>query len=125
MTTRTTKSTVTFARPFILGESGELFPAGRYSIETDEELLEGISFPVYHRTATMMQLDANPSRRGISEVILIDPQQLEAALAADAVAAPLAKRAESHPLIAPGHSIQGGKQPDEALNDVQLTKAMP
>ena len=56
MTMRTTKSTVTFVRPFRLGAFGEQLPAGRYPIETDEELLEGMSFPAYQRTATMMQL---------------------------------------------------------------------
>ena len=61
MTTRTTKSTVMFTRPFNLtGFDGEQ-PAGSYSVETDEELLEGMSFPAYRRMATMMQLDA-PSR---------------------------------------------------------------
>jgi hypothetical protein len=83
MTMRTTERTVTFARPFRLGEFGEPFPAGRYSIETDEELLEGVSFPVYRRTAAMMQLIADPRRRGVTEIAVIDPQQFEAALAAD------------------------------------------
>lgn len=82
MTTRTTKRTVTFARPFTLGESSEEFPAGRYAIETDEELVEGISFPAYLRTATIMQL-VEPHRAGITEVFRIDPRELEAALIAD------------------------------------------
>ena len=56
MTTRTTKSTVSFTRPFSLsGFDGEQ-PAGSYSVETDEELLDGVSFPAYRRMATMMQL---------------------------------------------------------------------
>jgi hypothetical protein len=46
MTMRTTKSTVTFVRPFRLGPFGEQFPAGRYSIETDEEVLDGCIFPL-------------------------------------------------------------------------------
>lgn len=59
MTTRTTKSMVTFTRPFNLtGFDGEQ-PAGSYSVETDEELLEGVSFPAYRRMATMMQVDAS------------------------------------------------------------------
>jgi hypothetical protein len=84
MTTRTTKSTVIFKRPFSLsGFDGEQ-PAGSYSVETDEELLDSVSFPAYRRLATMMQLDAKtvgPS--GILQVAVIDPLQLEAALAAD------------------------------------------
>lgn len=80
---RTTKSTVTFARPFRLGAFGEQFPAGRYHIETDEELLEGVSFPAYRRTATMMQLIADPLHLGVTEVVMIDREQLREALAAD------------------------------------------
>lgn len=85
MTTRTTKSTVTFTRPFTLsGFDGEQ-PAGSYSVETDEEMLDGVSFPAYRRLATMMQLDAKTiGPGGILQVAVIDPGQLEAALAADA-----------------------------------------
>lgn len=89
MTTRTTKSTVTFARPFRLGALGDQYPAGRYPIETDEELLEGISFPVYRRTATTMQLIADPRHVGVTEFAMIDPERLAEALAADAAQAPL------------------------------------
>jgi hypothetical protein len=85
MTTRTTKSMVTFKRPFNLnGFDGEQ-PAGSYSVETDEEMLEGVSFPAYRRMATMMQRDA-PARGSASilQVAVINPDELAAALAADA-----------------------------------------
>src|SRR5688572_25579343 len=88
MVMRTTKSTVTFVRPFRLGAFGEQLPAGRYPVETDEELLEGVSFPVYRRTATMMQLIADPLHAGVTEIAMIDPAQLAEALAADAAQAP-------------------------------------
>ncbi len=89
MTTRTTKSTVTFKRPFNLsGFDGEQ-PAGSYSVETDEELMEGMSFPAYRRMATMMQLDASSrGSAGILQVAVIDPEQLAAALTADATRDP-------------------------------------
>ena len=92
MAMRTTKSTVTFVRPFRLGAFGEQLPAGRYPIETDEELLEGMSFPAYRRTATMMQLIADPLHPSVTEIAMVDPQQLEEALAADAVQAPVIQR---------------------------------
>ena len=82
---------MTFAHPFRLEESGPEFPAGRYFIETDEELVDELSFPFYRRTATMMQLIADPLRPGITETAVIDPMQLEAALAADAAPAAQAK----------------------------------
>jgi hypothetical protein len=117
--------TLTFARPFRLGEFGEPFSAGRYSIETDEELLEGVSFPVYRRTAAMMQLIADPRRRGVTEIAVIDPQQFEAALAADTAQAPIAELGELRPLIAPGRLSDGGAQPEEGAVNVYLAKVEP
>jgi hypothetical protein len=84
MATRTSKRTVTFVRPFMLGGSSVEFPAGRYFIETDEGRVDELSFPFYRRTATMMQLIADPLRPGITETAVIDPLDLEAALKADA-----------------------------------------
>lgn len=85
MTTRTIKRTVTFKRAFSLsGFDGEQ-PAGTYSVETDEELLQDVSFPAYRRMATMMQIEPGPvTQGGVVQVAVIDPQQLEAALAVDA-----------------------------------------
>lgn len=89
MTMRTTKSMVTFTQPFNLaGFDGEQ-PAGSYSVETDEELLEGVSFPAYRRMATMMQLDARArGSSGVLQVAVINPDELAAALAADAARNP-------------------------------------
>jgi len=89
MTMRTTKSTVTFVRPFRLGEFGEQLPAGRYPMETDEGLLPGMSFPAYQRTATLMQLMPDPERPGVTEIALVDPRQLEEALTMDRLQAPV------------------------------------
>jgi hypothetical protein len=88
MTTRTVRTTVTFERPFSLGGFDGQQPAGSYSVETDEELLEDLSFPAYRRMATMMQLRSGASLKsntsGILQVAVIDPVQLAAALVADA-----------------------------------------
>lgn len=52
MTERTTRKMVRFVRPAILaGISGEL-PAGSYEIETDEEMIPGLSFQSYRRVRT-------------------------------------------------------------------------
>ena len=87
MTTRTIRTTVTFTRPFSLSGFDGQQPAGSYSVETDEELLEGVSFPAYRRMATMMQLSSDAglksSASGILQVAVIDPRQLATALAAD------------------------------------------
>jgi hypothetical protein len=86
MATRTAKRTVTFTQPFRVGEFGEQLPAGRYPVETDEELLEGVSFLAYRRTATVMQLTADS---GGAAFATIDPAQLAEALAADITPAPI------------------------------------
>jgi hypothetical protein len=83
MAARTTETTVTFRRPFMLAAIEEVQPAGTYRIETDEELLEGLSFQVFHRVATMMHLPAMSGTGGRRQVITVDPADLAAALEAD------------------------------------------
>ncbi|MBC8337274.1 MAG: hypothetical protein H8E39_01150 [Alphaproteobacteria bacterium] len=91
MTIRTSKKTVTFRRPFILAELDGVQPAGVYAVETDEELLEGISFPAYRRISTLIRLHAKPDRPGIVQTLYIDPKDLDAALMRDSepVASPV------------------------------------
>lgn len=83
MTTRTSKKTVSFRRPFVLGGFDEVLPAGAYSVETDEELLGGISFPVYRRLLTLIHLHAKPGHPGLTQTLTIDPNELDAALKRD------------------------------------------
>jgi hypothetical protein len=83
MTTRTSKKTVTFRRPFSLGCFDEKLPAGDYIVETDEELLEGLSFPAYRRKLTLIYLHASPRRPGLRQALPIDPDDLDAALMRD------------------------------------------
>jgi hypothetical protein len=84
---RTTQTNVTFAHSFTLGSHGEELPAGRYLIELEEELIQGVSFPAYQRTATMMHLLPNPQRPGVTEVVVVDHEDLQEALAEDAARA--------------------------------------
>ena len=91
MTTRTSKRTVTFARPFRLDISGAEFPAGRYFIEIDGRVPDELSFPFYRQSATMMQLIADPLGSGVTAMTVIDLLQLEAALEADAAPTPEAE----------------------------------
>lgn len=101
MAMRTKKRTVSFVRPFMLGEFSEQFPAGRYSIETDEELLDGMYFPAYVPGTTSMQLIADQRCPGITEPAVIDSFQLDAALALDAVLASMTGCGQSSSLIPP------------------------
>ncbi len=81
MSTRTTNRTVSFTRPFLMSGIGGVCPAGTYVIETDEELLEPLSFVAYRRMSTSIQV---PRQLGRTETYVIDPEALEAALAKDA-----------------------------------------
>lgn len=80
MTTRTTRKTVTIARPFCFSGMDGTQPPGTYTVETDEELIEELSFPVYRRTATVMLLPSPSGGAGSGQVVNIDPLELEAAL---------------------------------------------
>ncbi len=83
MTVRTTRKTVTFAKPFLLDESGDLLPAGSYVVETDEALVEGLSFPVYRRVLTVISPLGKPGESLLTKALTVDPEQLDAALQRD------------------------------------------
>jgi hypothetical protein len=87
MTIRTSLTNVTFGRPFVLGGFDEKFPEGIYTVETDEELLEGISFLAYRRISTLIHLKPDPRYPGRMRTLAIDPKELDAALARDQAAA--------------------------------------
>jgi hypothetical protein len=64
-------------RPSILAEGDRPNIAGwRLSGRDDEELIEGVSFPVYRRVSTMIFI---PGQNASSvEMVAIDPQELQA-----------------------------------------------
>lgn len=79
--TRTERSKLTFGRPFTLKGGERSFPAGAYELVTEEELIEGLSFPAYRRIASWIFVPAqNP---GTTEMIMIDPVNLAAVHASD------------------------------------------
>lgn len=83
MTIRTTTKIVTFRRPFCLRGVDRLLPPADYSVMTDEELIEGLSFPAYRRVSTAIYV---PAETGCAvEMVTIDPLDLQAAQDQDAV----------------------------------------
>lgn len=77
---RTTKSTVTFQRSFILNkEVGEL-PAGTYEVETDEEEILTADWSGHRRVATYFYVET----RSATRTLVIDSCDLESALERDA-----------------------------------------
>jgi hypothetical protein len=83
MNSRTTRSAVTFARPFRIAGYEDELPAGDYQVDVDEELLEGLSFEAYRRTGTYLLVGSQAGGRGSAEMRPIDPRDLEAALVRD------------------------------------------
>lgn len=81
MLTRSLRSTVVFRRPFVLKGLDREQPAGTYDVHTEEELLEGLTFPAYRRVSTM--LTRRLATSGTTEAQFVDPAELERALAAD------------------------------------------
>jgi hypothetical protein len=83
MTIRTTRTTVTFNRAFVLAGLDEEQPAGVYDIETDEERMEGLSFSAYRRVQTLIHLHPKTGNPTLIQTMKIDPDELDAALQRD------------------------------------------
>ncbi|MBL4915607.1 hypothetical protein [Szabonella alba] len=83
MIMRSSRSTVIFANPFTLaGYPGEL-PAGCYDILIEEELLQGLSFEAYRRTATYLMVEGKGGHGGKTEMRIITEMDLQEALSRD------------------------------------------
>jgi hypothetical protein len=84
MTMRTQRTMSAFAQPFLLKGVDRVLPPGTYEIVTEEELIDGLSFPVYRRVSTVIFV---PGQVGSSiEMVPIDPLDLAAAHERDAAA---------------------------------------
>src|SRR5258707_15160103 len=84
MATRTQRKTVAFGHPFRLKGVDRVLPPGDYEVLTDEELIEGLSFPVYHRVSTAIIVPAQSHQASSVVMMVIDPRDLQAAQARDA-----------------------------------------
>ena len=84
MTVRTSRETVTFTQPFSLSGIDEEQPAGTYTVETDEELRPGLSFPAYRRIASLIFLRSRCGGPVVEEIANVDPLELQAAQERDA-----------------------------------------
>jgi len=75
---------VTFRLPFRIKGIDRELPAGAYEVVSDEELIEGLSFPCFRRVATMIMVPAPPPHRSSTEMISINSADLADARQADA-----------------------------------------
>ena len=89
MTTRTQRQTVRFRHPFRINSIDRQLALGAYEIITDEEMIEGLSFPCFRRVATMIMVPGAPPQRyamemiSISSIDLSDAQRIDASAPRD------------------------------------------
>ena len=101
MLNRTRREDIVFKRPFTLKGWAEPQPAGAYTVDIEEELIEGLSFPAYRGVSTMITRQAD--RAGaLVQAIPVDPGELAKARAADGAAGESAPRGPDPPPRAPG-----------------------
>jgi hypothetical protein len=87
MTIRSRRETVTFKHAFQIRGIDRLLPAGAYEVVTDEEMIEGLSFPSFRRVATMIMVPAAQSHGSTMEMVSIGSVDLADAQRIDASAA--------------------------------------
>jgi hypothetical protein len=86
MTTRSRRETVHFKHSFRIGGVDRTLPAGAYEVVTDEEMIEGLSFPCFRRVATLMMIPGAAPRQSAMEMISISSVDLSDAQREDASA---------------------------------------
>jgi hypothetical protein len=79
MTDRTTESEITFTHPFQLSAFLRPMAAGTYRVTTDEDLIQGLSYLAYKRSATMLHIPAIGAASNTRQYVRVDPTELEAA----------------------------------------------
>jgi len=80
MKSRTTKKTVMLTEPFSLRGCSQSLEPGVYLVETDEELLEGLSFRAFQRTKTFIHLHSSLGRPGTSRTLSVSGDDLDTAI---------------------------------------------
>jgi hypothetical protein len=86
MTTRSRRETIHFQHPFRIKGIDRLLPAGAYEVVTDEEMIEGLSFPCFRRVATLIMVPGAVPRTSSMEMISISSVDLSDAQRDDASA---------------------------------------
>lgn len=84
MKTRSRTEKVVFLHPFLLKGVDRTLPAGTYEILSEDELIDGLSFPVYRRLNTFIMAPAALPYQASTEMIPITPLDLANAQRIDA-----------------------------------------
>jgi hypothetical protein len=107
MAKRTTSKIVTFTKPFVLADFDEVLPAGNYVVDTEENLIDGLSFAAYFRSTPTIYLPSASANPGLWRTMNVDPKELDMALTRDRESSP-PTTASVHPTAASGmqrHSL--------------------
>ncbi|WP_040307959.1 hypothetical protein [Afipia felis] len=86
MTIRSRRDKFVFNHPFRIKGIDRLLAAGAYDVVTDEEMIEGLSFPCYRRIATMIMVPGALPHQHSMEMLPITSVDLADAQQRDAVA---------------------------------------
>jgi len=84
MTTRSRRETVHFKHSFRIKGVDRLLPPGPYEVITDEEMIEGLSFPCFRRVGTLMMVPGAAPRHSTMEMVSISSVDLSDAQREDA-----------------------------------------
>jgi len=81
---RSSTAKVTFSSPFSLPGISRELPAGDYEVVVEEELLLGLTFEAWRRTATYLTVNGRGGHSGRTELHAISDSDLNMALKRDA-----------------------------------------
>jgi hypothetical protein len=84
MSTRTRRETVHFKHPFRIKGIDRLLPPGGYEVVTDEEQIEGLSFPAFRGVAMLVMVPGAPPQQSSTKMISIGSVELSDARRVDA-----------------------------------------
>jgi hypothetical protein len=77
---------ITFRHAASLRGLERAVPPGTYRVDIEEERIEGLSFLAYRRLATFIRIPMAGHGAGSSQVLPVNPKELEKALERDAAA---------------------------------------
>jgi hypothetical protein len=71
MTTRARRETVNLQHPVQIHGINRQLPAGAYEVVTDEEMIEGLSYPSLRRATTMIMVPSKALRRSMEMISIV------------------------------------------------------
>lgn len=84
MVRRIYKKVIHFQFPFAIDEIHKVFPAGEYTIETEEESIPGSSIVHFRHVETVLIVHPTKGDTGSTHFWAVDPGALDRAIAKDA-----------------------------------------